>query len=91
MLRDCPALANAKTKDGVTPLMRAANKGHVKVCEILLSAGCPVNAKDSVNGWTALMQATHQRYVSLSFSFSLSFLCLACITKLHEHSGIAMY
>jgi hypothetical protein len=61
MLRDCPALANAKTKDGVTPLMRAANKGHVKVCEILLSAGCPVNAKDSVNGWTALMQATHQR------------------------------
>ena len=32
MLRECPALAKAKTKDGVTPLMRAANKGYVKVC-----------------------------------------------------------
>ena len=31
MLSECPALVNAKTKDGVTPLMRAANKGHVKV------------------------------------------------------------
>ena len=36
MLRDCPALANAKTKDGVTPLMRAANKGHVKVGIIIV-------------------------------------------------------
>ena len=36
MLRDSPALANAKTKDGVTPLMRAANKGHVKVGIIIV-------------------------------------------------------
>lgn len=32
MLRKCAALAKAKTKDGLTPLMWAANKGHVKVC-----------------------------------------------------------
>ena len=31
MLKESEALAKAKTKDGVTPLMRAANKGHVKV------------------------------------------------------------
>ena len=37
MLSECPALVNAKTKDGVTPLMRAANKGHVKVGFTLLS------------------------------------------------------
>lgn len=32
MLGKCAALAKAKTKDGLTPLMWAANKGHVKVC-----------------------------------------------------------
>lgn len=35
MLRKSAELAKAKTKDGLTPLMWAANKGHVKVCPTL--------------------------------------------------------
>lgn len=34
----------------------------LQICEVLLSTGVDVNVQDSVNGWTALMQATHQKY-----------------------------
>ncbi len=55
-------LVSLRDKDGATPLIFAANKGHREVCLALLNAGADVNAQDSVHGWTALMQATHQRY-----------------------------
>ena len=41
---------------GWTPLMRAADSGHVEVAELLLNRGADVNAFDSI-GWTATHQA----------------------------------
>ena len=48
--------ANTRDKLGRTPLMAAAQGGHVKAIRALLAAGANVNAADS-QGWTALMAA----------------------------------
>ena len=43
--------------DGATPLMYAAIAGRLDLVRLLVEAGCDINKKDSVNGWTALLQA----------------------------------
>ena len=48
-------VADAAT--GATALMVAAACGHGDVARMLLSVGAAVNARDAINGWTALMQA----------------------------------
>eukprot|EP00731_Ephydatia_muelleri_P026241 Em0018g341a len=47
----------------LTPLMAAAQCGHMLIldCEALVLAGAELDARDNIHGWTALMQATHQR------------------------------
>ena len=44
---------NLKSLDGKTPLMVAAEKGHVEVVKSLLDHGADINDEE-VNGWTAL-------------------------------------
>ena len=44
-------------QDGATPLMFAAMLGHLQIVQLLVEKGCNINAQDTVNGWTALMQA----------------------------------
>ena len=50
------AKVNAKTKNGATALMAAAQNGHNEVVKALLANGADVNAKTK-NGVTALMMA----------------------------------
>jgi ankyrin repeat protein len=44
------------SRNGVTPLMLAASKGHAEIAEVVLQAGVNINAKDD-DGWTALHKA----------------------------------
>lgn len=44
---------------GYTALMRAAQTGQDKNCEVLLAEGANINAQDK-HGWTALMTAVNQ-------------------------------
>ena len=43
---------------GATGLMFAAMNGNVELIKILIGFGAELDAKDTVYGWTALMQAT---------------------------------
>lgn len=43
-----------RTMEGLTPLMLAAQAGHVQVVAALLQAGCDVNALEELMGRTAL-------------------------------------
>ncbi len=45
-----PGSVNAKDKDGVTALHRAAFNGHTKIVEILLASGAEVNAENNDGG-----------------------------------------
>eukprot|EP00658_Telonema_sp_P-2_P050976 TRINITY_DN3900_c0_g2_i1.p1 TRINITY_DN3900_c0_g2~~TRINITY_DN3900_c0_g2_i1.p1 ORF type:complete len:264 (+),score=55.88 TRINITY_DN3900_c0_g2_i1:349-1140(+) len=49
---------NAQDRNGWTPLMRAARRGACDVMEVLLGAGASVDARDTLDGRTALMLAT---------------------------------
>jgi ankyrin repeat protein len=44
---------NSADADGVTPLMKAAERGDVEQVTALLKLGADVNAKDRANKWTA--------------------------------------
>jgi len=44
------------SRDGVTPLMVAASKGHIEIAGVILQAGVNVNAKND-DGWNALHKA----------------------------------
>ena len=50
-----PALIEARTNDGVTPLMFAAQKGRLETVKLLLEEGANPNV--AVEGWTALRVA----------------------------------
>jgi hypothetical protein len=54
---------NAKDKDGWTPLMWAAVKGHENCVSALISGGASVNAKSS-DGWTALLLSAKKGHVA---------------------------
>jgi ankyrin repeat protein len=57
---------NAPT--GVTPLMRACEKGHEAAAVLLLDRGARIDARDANNGDTALMYALeggHERVAEL--------------------------
>ena len=57
---------NAKSKDGTTPLHKAALKGHKEIAELLITKGADVNAK-SRTGTTPLHLATwgHTKIIEL--------------------------
>ena len=50
---------NAKTADGATALIMAAQEGHREVAQALIAQGADVNAKRT-DGWTALMVAAEK-------------------------------
>lgn len=54
--------ANSSDKDGATPLMFAAMRGHTDIVDFLLENQANVNAQDKISGWTSLMQATYYGY-----------------------------
>jgi ankyrin repeat protein len=47
-------------RDGLTPLMVAASKGHIEMAEVILQAGANINAR-SDDGWTALHKAAYDQ------------------------------
>ncbi len=38
-------------QDGFTPLMVAAQEGHLSIVELLVSEGAQVNSQDNVSNW----------------------------------------
>lgn len=56
------ASANVIDKEGATPLIYAARKGNVSICQVLLEAGADVDAQDHTYGWTAFMHSTHHKH-----------------------------
>ena len=57
------AQVNAKTKDGKTPLMVAADKGNAEVAQALLAKGADATLKDA-KGKTALDMAADAHQAS---------------------------
>lgn len=55
---------NARNKDGLTPLIAAADKGHLEVVKFLVEKGADVNAKDN-NGRTPLIAAAPLGYLEM--------------------------
>ncbi len=60
-LSDSTLDVNASDSSGGTALMLAAACGHADIVELLIRLSADVDAQDSVNGWTALMQVGHQK------------------------------
>lgn len=58
--------------DGATPLMLTAVRNLVEVAKVLIEYGCNIDAQDSKNRWTALMQATYHKLVN----------CNSCVIQL---------
>jgi len=55
--------ANGKDSHGLTPLVRAARRGHYAAAEALLDGGADPNLFDSIwtrPGWSPLMNAVHK-------------------------------
>jgi ankyrin repeat protein len=62
------SLVDVPDKDGMTPLMHAAYKGRLKLCQFLLDNGANVNSDMQSEGYTPLMFATiagHSQIVQL--------------------------
>lgn len=54
-----------RERTGFTPLMLAAQRGHVDVCKKLLAAGADVNAVDANDGGTAAVWAAAEGHVDV--------------------------
>ncbi|KAA0163168.1 hypothetical protein FNF28_04395 [Cafeteria roenbergensis] len=52
----------ANRRSGQSPLIKAAQKGHVELMRVLLDRGADLEAKDN-NGWTALIWAARNCHV----------------------------
>ena len=50
------ARVDTRSKDGFTPLLKAANEGKNEVCELLIASGSDVEEKDE-DGFTLLLNA----------------------------------
>ncbi|MDA3819987.1 MAG: ankyrin repeat domain-containing protein [Candidatus Delongbacteria bacterium] len=55
---------NARTEDGITPLMYAAQNGYLDIVEFLVDLGADVNAIPYISNRTALMSAVENGYVA---------------------------
>ncbi|MHC4662889.1 MAG: ankyrin repeat domain-containing protein [Planctomycetota bacterium] len=60
LLLESGAEVDTRTKDGWTPLIRAANYGHIAIVELLIKHGAKVNIEDN-RGMTALDHAISSR------------------------------
>ena len=56
---------NAKSRNGKTPLLLAANRDHKEIVELLIAKGADVNVKDKV-GWTPLHDAVGQGHKEIA-------------------------
>mmetsp|Transcript_23305 Transcript_23305/g.60992 ORF Transcript_23305/g.60992 Transcript_23305/m.60992 type:complete len:963 (+) Transcript_23305:153-3041(+) len=56
----------AESEGSLTPLMAAAMAGHESVCRLLVDGGANVNARQAGTGWTALMHAAANGYLSVA-------------------------
>jgi len=56
---------NAKSRNGETPLLLAANRDHKEIVELLIAKGADVNVKDKV-GWTPLHSAVGQGHKEIA-------------------------
>jgi predicted nucleotide-binding protein len=54
----------SKDKNGNTPLMNAALRGHVEICKLLLDHGAKIESKDD-DGFTPLHFACHNGHLSV--------------------------
>ena len=73
----------------LTPLMAAAQCGHLEIVRELLQAGACIDVRLESTGWTALMLAALNNQVKLgnsSLSLSLSvIICMHAHTQVHVH------
>jgi len=53
-IKETLPLLDAKSVAGFTPLMKAAQMGHVAVVQSLIDAGACIYTRDNKYGWTAL-------------------------------------
>ena len=60
------AEVNTRDKDENTPLMISADKGHLKVVELLIDAGADIDAVDGHLGYTSLMKAADKTRVRVA-------------------------
>ncbi|XP_023236596.1 ankyrin repeat and SAM domain-containing protein 6-like isoform X2 [Centruroides sculpturatus] len=61
LLKDDPCLCNCHLDDGATPLMYSAMLGYLHIVQLLIKYGAELDKQDTVNGWTALMQAVFHK------------------------------
>ena len=56
---------NATNNDGVTPLLKAAQKGHTEIVTALLAAKADVNAANKTDGVTPLYMAAAKGHTEI--------------------------
>ena len=59
-----PAIVNAQDGNGTTPLMLAAQRGHIGVCSLLLAEGADIEIQDS-SGKSALSYAEAKNHTDI--------------------------
>jgi hypothetical protein len=66
-----PRLASMKDELGRTPVHLAAESGNLRLVNILINSGCPVNEKDHLKGYSALHYAVLHNHPKIT-AFLLS-------------------
>jgi ankyrin repeat protein len=61
-----PRLAKMTDELGRTPLQLAAERGDFRLVNLLVNAGCPVNAVDNLKGYSALHYALLHNYTRIA-------------------------